>query len=105
MIKVGIAGVGFMGMIHYLAYQKVQGAKVAALCEQDPKRLAGDWRSIKGNFGPPGQVMDLGNIARYAKLEDLLGDPNLDAIDICLPPSWHAKVAIDALRAGKHVFC
>ncbi len=105
MIKVGIAGVGFMGMIHYLAYQKVQGAKVAALCEQDPKRLAGDWRSIKGNFGPPGQVMELGHIARYAKLEDLLADANLDAIDICLPPSWHARVAIDALRAGKHVFC
>ena len=26
-------------------------------------------------------------------------------IDICLPPAWHAKVAIAALKAGKHVFC
>ena len=55
MIRVGIAGIGFMGMTHYLAYQKIRGVKVAALCEQDAKRLAGDWRSIKGNFGPAGR--------------------------------------------------
>jgi len=36
MINVGIAGIGFMGMIHYLTYQKVRGAKVVALCEKDP---------------------------------------------------------------------
>ena len=54
MINVGIAGIGFMGMIHYLAYQKA-GARVRAICEQDPDRLAGDWRTIKGNFGPPGR--------------------------------------------------
>jgi predicted dehydrogenase len=105
MIRVGIAGIGFMGMIHYLAYQKGRGVKVAALCEQDAKRLAGDWRTIKGNFGPQGQMMDLTGIARYANLDDLLADPTLDMIDICLPPAAHAKTAIGALRAGKHVLC
>jgi predicted dehydrogenase len=105
MINVGIAGVGFMGMIHYLAYQKVAGAKVRALCEQDKKRLAGDWRSIKGNFGPRGTKMDLTGIDRYAELDALVADPNLDLIDVCLPPSLHARVAIAALKAGKHVFC
>jgi predicted dehydrogenase len=105
MIRVGIAGIGFMGMIHYLAYRKIRGVKVAALCEQDAKRLAGDWRTIKGNFGPPGEMMDLSGIARYADLDEMIADPNLDAIDCCLPPSWHAKATIAALRAGKHVFC
>lgn len=105
MIRVGIAGIGFMGMIHYLAYQKVRGVKVTALCEQDAKRLAGDWRSIKGNFGPQGQMMDLTGITQYADLDDMLADPNLDVIDICLPPAWHAKVAVAASKARKHVFC
>ena len=105
MIRVGIAGIGFMGMIHYLAYQKIRGVKVTALCEQDRKRLAGDWRTIKGNFGPQGEMMDLSGIARYADLDEMLADPNLDMIDICLPPAWHAKVAVAALKAGKHVFC
>lgn len=105
MIKVGIAGIGFMGMIHYLAYQKIKGAKVVAMCEQDAKRLAGDWRSIKGNFGPPGQMMDLSGIARYAQLDDLLADRQVDLVDICLPPAAHPPVTLAALKAGKHVFC
>ena len=105
MIRVGIAGIGFMGMIHYLAYQKLRGVKVAALCEQDRVRLAGDWRTIKGNFGPAGTMMDLSGIAKYEKLEDMLADPSLDVIDICLPPAAHAPVAIAALKQFKHVFC
>ena len=65
-MKVGIVGIGFMGMIHYLAYQKVRGSKVTAIATRDAKKLAGDWRAIKGNFGPPGAKMDLGPIARHA---------------------------------------
>lgn len=105
MLRVGIAGIGFIGMIHYLAYRKVPGVKVAALCEQDEKRLAGDWRSIKGNFGPAGAKMDLSGLATYRELDDLVADPQLDVIDVCLPPSLHAGVTIAALKAGKHVFC
>ena len=105
MLNVGIAGIGFMGMMHYIAYQKISGVKVRAICEQDPKRLAGDWRAIKGNFGPQGELMDLSGVAKYANLDEMIADPNLDMIDVCLPPSWHARVTIAALKAGKHVFC
>lgn len=104
MIRVGIAGIGFMGMIHYLAYQKVKGVKVVALCETLRERLDGDWRAIKGNFGPAGTMMDLSGIAKYDKLEDMLADDKVDVVDICLPPAAHAPVAIKAFKAGKHVF-
>lgn len=40
MVKVGIFGSGFRGMIHYLAWEKIRGAKVAAICTRDPKKLA-----------------------------------------------------------------
>ncbi len=105
MVKVGIAGIGFMGMIHYLAYQKIKGVKVAALCEVDQKRLAGDWTPIKGNFGPAGRQMDLAGIAKYTKLDEMLADPKLDMVDLCLPPGAHAAATIAALKAGKQVFC
>lgn len=104
-IRIGIAGIGFMGMVHYLTYQRLRGAKVVALCEQDPVRLSGDWRSIKGNFGPAGEMMDLSGIARYSEIEQLVADPNVDLVDVCLPPGLHAHATIAALRAGKHVFC
>ena len=105
MINVGIAGIGFMGMIHYLSYQKQTGARVAAICEQDKKRLEGDWTTIKGNFGPQGEMMDLAGITKYSDLDEMIADPTLDLIDVCLPPSAHAATTIKALEAGKHVFC
>jgi predicted dehydrogenase len=105
MFQVGIVGLGFMGMIHYLAYQRLRGVKVAAVCEQDPVRRGGDWRSIKGNFGPPGELMDLGGVAQYAELDAMLADPALDLIDICLPTALHADAAIKSLIAGRHVLC
>ena len=105
MIRVGIVGIGFMGMVHYLTYQKVRGAQIVAICEQDKKRLAGDWRSIKGNFGPQGTRMDLTGVACYSEYEELLADESIDVVDVTLPPALHAPVAAKALRAGKHVFC
>lgn len=101
-MNVGLVGIGFMGMMHYLAYQKVKGAKVVAIAARDEKKLAGDWRGIQGNFGPPGTQMDLGKIARYRDWRELLKDPKVDVVDICLPSSLHAEAAIAVLKAGKH---
>ena len=105
MLKVGIAGIGFMGMIHYLSYQKIRGAEVIAICEQNPLRLTGDWRGIKGNFGPAGIMMDLKGVATYSDIDEMLANEQIDVIDVTLPPSLHEAVAVKALRAGKHVFC
>jgi predicted dehydrogenase len=92
-----------MGMIHYLAARKLKGARVAAICSRDPRKLAGDWRGIQGNFGPPGRKMELGKIKRYDRLEDLLDDPEIDLVDVCNPTHLHPQTALAALRAGKHV--
>jgi predicted dehydrogenase len=92
-----------MGMIHYLAARKVKGARVTAICSRDPKKLAGDWRGIRGNFGPPGEQMDLSRLKKYDRLEALLNDPDIDLIDVCNPTFLHAPTATAALRAGKHV--
>jgi len=105
MINVGIAGIGFMGWIHYLAYERSPLAKVGAICTRSEKKLAGDWSDIKGNFGPPGRQVDLSGISAYRDFSDLLADPKIDLIDICLPPAMHADAAVAALEAGKHVFC
>ncbi|MDR0520565.1 MAG: Gfo/Idh/MocA family oxidoreductase [Planctomycetaceae bacterium] len=104
MLRIGIHGLGFMGMMHYLAYQKLSGVKVTAICETLPERRKGDWTKIKGNFGPQGTQMDLTGVAVYAEAEEFLADKNIDVADICLPPNQHCPMTVAALRAGKHVF-
>ncbi len=103
MIRTGIVGVGFMGMIHYLGARQLHGARVAAICSRDRKKLAGDWRSIQGNFGPRGEMIDLTGIKKYERLEDMLADPEIDLIDVCNPTHLHPETAVKALQAGKHV--
>jgi len=103
MVGIGIVGIGFMGMIHYLAARKLTGGRVVALCSRDAKKLAGDWTSIQGNFGPRGTAMDLSAHARYADVAALLADPSVDLVDLCVPNDEHARLAIRALEAGKHV--
>jgi predicted dehydrogenase len=103
MVGIGMVGIGFMGMIHYLAARKLSGGRVVALCSRDAKKLAGDWTSIQGNFGPRGTRMDLSAHARYADVAGLLADPDVDLVDLCVPNDEHARLAIRALEAGKHV--
>ena len=103
MIRIGLVSVGFMGMIHFLAARKLKDARVEAICSRDEKKLAGDWRSIQGNFGPRGEMMDLSGIKKYRQPDDLLADPSIDLIDVCNPTNLHPETAIKALQAGKHV--
>ncbi len=103
MVRIGIVGIGFMGWIHYLATKRLRGAQLAAVCSRDPKKLAGDWRGVRGNFGPPGEMVDLAGVKKYDRLEAMLADPDLDLIDVCNPTDQHPATASAALLAGKHV--
>ena len=103
MVRIGIVGTGFMGRIHYLASQRLNGAAVTAVCSRDKVKLAGDWTTTRGNFGPePGQV-DLSGVKKYEDYADLLADTEIDLIDVCNPTHLHPEFAIAALKAGKHV--
>src|SRR5262245_25878036 len=104
MLRVGLVGIGFMGWIHWLSYKETKGVKLAAVCTRDERKLGGDWRGIKGNFGPPGEQVDLRRVTKYADFGKLLADSSIDLVDICLPPNLHAEASIAALKAGKHVF-
>ncbi|HAW29220.1 MAG TPA: oxidoreductase, partial [Planctomycetaceae bacterium] len=45
MVRIGIIGIGFMGMAHFEGARKLKGAKVTAISTRDSKKLAGDWSS------------------------------------------------------------
>ncbi len=49
-----------------------------------------------GSFGPQPK--------KYKNYQDLLKAPDIDAVIIAAPDHWHARITIDAARAGKHVY-
>lgn len=104
MIRVGIAGIGFMGLVHFETYKSLPGVRVAAIASRSPARRAGDWRGIQGNFGPKGDVVDLSGVRAYSTVEELCADPAIDLVDLTLPPAAHTSAALAAFAAGKHVF-
>src|ERR1700685_3149612 len=104
MLRIGIVGIGFMGYTHFEGARALKGAKVTAIATRDEKKLAGDWTTIQGNFGPRGGHVDLSKVKRYADYRDLLADPEIDLVDICLPTDLHEQVALESIAAGKPTF-
>ena len=94
-----------MGATHLNAYLKMPGVQVAAVCSEDPVKRSGDLRKVGGNREGQGARHDFSDVRKYADWRELVEDPDLDAVDVCLPTDLHAIVSIAALGAGKHVLC
>jgi predicted dehydrogenase len=103
MLRVGIVGIGFMGYTHFEGMRALDDVRVSAICTRNRKKLAGDWTGIQGNFGPPGGHVDVSGLACYADYHDLIADPNVDLIDVCVPTEKHKELVLAAIAAGKPV--
>jgi predicted dehydrogenase len=88
--KVAVIGAGAIGMDHLASFKLHPAAHVVAIAEVSAKR----GREAAEQFGVPEVVTDY---------RTLLGRDDIDVFSIALPNYLHAKVALDALRAGKHV--
>ena len=104
-LRVGVVGIGFMGSNHFNIWRQHKEAEVAAIADVNRKKLSGDWSDIVGNIAVGGGRVNLKGIKTYDNPAKLIGDQDIDVVDICLPTYLHARVAINALEAGKHVLC
>ena len=102
-MKFAVLGLGFMGSTHLKAWKKIPGAQLVAVASNVEKQLTGDLSDIQGNIGGPGEVMDFSAVKKYRDPLEALRDPDVEAVDICLPTHQHSEIAMAALRAGKHV--
>lgn len=103
-INVGIIGTGFMAVAHLKAYQKVSNARIAAIANPSGRNLDGDFSRVAGNVGDQNPVrLDMTQVKAYRRIEDLLADPAIQAVDICTPTHTHVELCLAALDAGKHV--
>ncbi|MCM2372404.1 Gfo/Idh/MocA family protein [Aporhodopirellula aestuarii] len=104
-MRAAILGVGFMGWIHSLAYRRSENAQLVGFASRDSAKRDGDWCGIQGNFGPPGERIDVSEMIVCESLDGLLADDSIDLIDICLPPHLHVEAVTKSLAAGKSVLC
>jgi predicted dehydrogenase len=104
-VNVAVVGLGFMGVTHLKAYQQIKGARIAAVCDSVRAPVNGILPGVSGNIHGA-DVLDLGRKLRvYTKLDEVLADPGVDLVDLCVPTPLHVPLAIAALKAGKHVVC
>lgn len=105
-VNVAVVGLGFMGVTHLKAYLQIPGARIAAICDAARLPVDGDFSSIGGNVGDGAPFkLDMTGVKATKSLDDLLADPSIDLIDLCVPTPVHPRLAIAALNAGKHVVC
>ena len=105
-VNVAVVGLGFMGVTHLKAYRQIPGARIAAICDAVRLPVDGDFSTIGGNIGSADVLkLDMTQIKATKNLDELLSDPGIDLIDLCVPTLAHPKLAIAALKAGKHVVC
>jgi predicted dehydrogenase len=103
MVRVGIAGFGFMGRTHLRCYRELPKVQVVAICDGDKSRLA--TKKTAGNIGQTDTSMNLADVALYTDFDKMLAKEHLDAVSITLPTFMHRDFTVKALKAGVHVLC
>lgn len=94
MLRLGIIGAGRIGKVHCESIGRyVKDAVVA--CVADPFMNAETEKTVKA----------LGAEKVTKDYREILADKSIDAVLICSSTDTHAKISIEAIEAGKHVFC
>lgn len=89
--NVGVIGYGWVAGAHIAAINATPQAHVTAVCSSRPLDAA----KLSAQHGSP--------ITVFRELKDMLADSNIQAVSICSYPYDHAKQAIAAAKAGKHL--
>ena len=87
---VGILGCGAIATIAHLPALRALGVPVVAVADVDGSRCA----AAASRFSVE---------CRYATVDELVADPDVDVVAVCVPPQHHVQAATTALTAGKHV--
>lgn len=91
MINIGVIGCGYWGPNLVRNFSETSGSRVVAVADLDEQRL----HRIKAGFPAIDTLTDY---------RALLSNPAIDAVAIATPVATHHDIALNALRAGKHVF-
>ncbi|MBE7722792.1 inositol 2-dehydrogenase [Lacrimispora indolis] len=94
MVTVGIIGAGRIGKVHTTSIcNLVKNGKIKTIADPFMNEETEKW--AKG-MGVPNTTKDY---------KEILADPEIDAVLICSSTNTHSPISVEAIQAGKHVFC
>ncbi len=99
---IGLGRQGYQGLLKQFLEQYDNGAKVVACCDCDKKRR--DKAAWKVNEFYKEKNIE-SNCKAVADFRDVLADPMIDMVCIATPDHWHAYISVEAMKAGKDVYC
>ena len=89
---IGIVGAQFAGRFHAQIWRTLADAQVVAIADLSAEAC----EAFNADHGP---------MRIYTDLDSLLMDPDIEVVDLCVPNFLHARMAVAAMEAGKHVIC
>ena len=94
MINIGIIGAGRIGKVHGESISRfVKGAQIKSIYNYELDEATLAW------------AKQMGIDEVYDDYSKILNDPKIDAVLICSSTDTHSPISIEAIKAGKHVFC
>ena len=92
--KVGLVGTGFWSEKHLMAWSRIPGVEVTALCNRSRTKLEDRARE----FNIPEDRL-------FNSIDDMLAQGDIDVVDIVTGPETHLEFVKKAAAAGKHIMC
>lgn len=92
-VRVALIGAGIIGHYDLETALKVPGVELAAVCDLYDGRIA----RAREKWGK--------QIFTTRDYREILQRKDIDAVLVCTPDHWHDRISIDAMNAGKHVYC
>jgi len=103
-INIGAIGNGRISRTHDLpGVWKHDYAQVMAVCDLDSNR-ANDAKKLVNEYYTKKSGKSFDGISVYTHYEELLRNKDIDAVIISTPDHWHVRIALDAAKAGKHIY-
>ena len=86
---------GVMGGFRYN-----EGVEIVAVCDVETTRRTASYEALKDAYKNGGP-----EVKAYTDYRELLADKSIDVVIVATPDHWHAIVTVEALKAGKDVYC
>ncbi|MCF8226598.1 MAG: Gfo/Idh/MocA family oxidoreductase [Bacteroidales bacterium] len=126
-IRIGIAGFGMRGpqLANALGFMEKKqfdnavkngsldsqikygnfNAAITGICDVFDQHAENGLATAGHDIFTGGEIAQKHPVKRYSHYHDMIADPDIDAIIVATPDHHHAQMSIDAIKAGKHVYC